>query len=410
MKILFKIFGMASIICICACNRTILPEENGLSKETAEESVKETEETKASPVRTYYSNLAKITQELLSYSHKTGCRKIYSTPILETGAFDKMNIQDAHGKKLKFSRLPLGEQISLANEICCYLADKTLEKMSLIQGLEDEYEILSSITEDIVEVVDDMIKGGDTVDDILYIFLDGIILKERVSEFAGKFKIADFGPGDGGSFASFDEYKSTMMSAGVKKGDLCIILPIFGSTALYNMTPEYIGDGDINYHSMGHSGTFTTDIKAETLVTDKVIFSAIEEGVMFESFEAWQCSQYVLRPHNLKFIWNPEREDETLEVEPLPFTDDQIDAYIKALKSNEAEGNFIDDIWLNWLFCKWLTPKEFCCSSLIWWSARKAYDIDLSIPFMPYTAPLDIVASPYTEILAAIDVSDQEED
>ena len=413
MKTIYKLLTLALVLCISACEKEAIPEksESVVGKENATQVVSEDK----TAVEAYYSTMGSLVSEFLTYSDKTGSNSVYNTPFFETGSLSSMDIRDANGKRIFFSMMPLDEQIDFVSSLCVELADIKIEQLSKVQGkdIDDEYEIFSVLAEDIRYCAEDLMDDGEALDDIINIIIDGFSISKRLMKFTSSyFNLADFGPGNGSCFKDFNHYKKALYDAGIKKGDLCVILPIFGSTALYNLTPEYLGEeGDVNYHSLGHCATFTSSHNDITCREDKALWAAIEDGVMAEDLTLWNCDQYLLRLRNLQFIWDSNDEEEPLKIEKIPFTDQQLDRYIQKLKSYEGKdehNNFIEDHWINWFFAKTLAPNEFTCASLIWHCAKSTLGIDLSIPFLPTIAPLNVVTSPYTEILSCVKADEVE--
>lgn len=416
MKTIYKLLTLALVLCISACEKEAIPEksESVVGKETAAQVVSEDK----TAVETYYSTMGSLVSEFLTYSDKTGSNSVYNTPFFETGSLSSMDIRDAGGKRIFFSMMPLDEQIDFVSSLCVELADIKIEQLSKVQGedIEEEYEIFSALAEDLLDCAEDLMDDGEALDDIIDIIIDGFSISKRLMKFTSNyFNLADFGPGDGSHFESFECYKKALTEAEIKRGDLCVILPIFGSTALYNMTPEYLeeGGGDVNYHSLGHCATFTRPLCGINNYDDKALWAAIEAGVMAEDLTLWDCDQYLLRLRDLQFIWDSNDEEEPLKVKEIYFTDQQLDRYIQKLKSYEAKNgnnNFIEDLWINWFITKTLAPDEFSCASLIWHCAKSTLGIDLSIPFLPTIAPLNVVTSPYTKILSCVKADEVELD
>ena len=416
MKTIYKLLTLALVLCISACEKEAIPEksESVVDKENATQVVSEDK----TAVETYYSTMGSLVSEFLTYSDKTGSNSVYNTPFFETGSLSSMDIRDANGKRIFFSMMPLDEQIDFVSSLCVELADIKIKQLSKVQGkdIDDEYEIFSVLAEDIRYCAEDLMDDGEALDDIIDIIIDGFSISKRLMKFTSSyFNLADFGPGNGSCFKDFNHYKKALNDAGIKRGDLCVILPIFGSTALYNLTPDYLVDeeGDMDYHSLGHCATFIMSNDKITQETDKALWAAVEDGVMDEDLSQWQCDQYLLRLHDLKFIWNRKDEDNPLTIEENPFTEKQLNCYINKLKSYEGKdehNNFVGDHWINWFFAKTLAPNEFTCASLIWHCAKSTLGIDLSIPFLPTIAPLNVVTSPYTEILSCVKADEVELD
>lgn len=363
------------------------------------------QQTKGDAVSNYFDSLYSLLESVITYAESSGKTFIYGTVFPEIGALENMDIVDKDNTPIKFETLDYGTKLMVASQICSCFQNQIKNKMKIISGIEERYRILLPLMQNfagtVISLCNDNVSANTLANTLEKFANDNDILNAIKS--LRHYHIVDMGPVDP-PLIGIDEYKQNLVGR-AKRGDLCVIMPIYGSATIINLTKELFGIENLNFHTFGHCGSFFQDVTAGITENDSIIWSAAYHGIGFEPVSAWQQSSYVLRVHKLRFHLDTDGK-KVAEVEKVPLTDSQIDSYESELRSC-SNASFITYNPLvdcrDWIFTKYYIPERFSCSGLIWYCAKNAYNIDLSSPQLPTVMPINIMISPYTDIIVCME-------
>ena len=164
-----------------------------------------------------------------------------------------------------------------------------------------------------------------------------------------------------------------------KKGNFLIRLP---NHFFPNVKSTYSFSHGFTF---GHAGIITKnskDIMQDSLLTVECF---PKDGTVQKTAASWCCSHYVMGIQHIKRYWRwrgfksrivkegtPVKHPERLADKALRYKGVK---YVRAYEFATA---------------KWAAPARFTCATLVWYCAKKEYDINLSVYIKPVVSPCDL--------------------
>ncbi|MDD7438011.1 MAG: hypothetical protein PUK66_04125 [Bacteroidales bacterium] len=167
--------------------------------------------------------------------------------------------------------------------------------------------------------------------------------------------------------------------ATARRGDVILALPKhYMSGILYNPgNPRF---------KVGHAGILNKKIYPTTKEIDNITIECWEEvGVREKKVINWDVPHYILGIQKVKWVWRWRGFRSGLYKEVTPVSN----PYVLADWAKKYIGHeYIKRI--EHPIAKWIAPKRFTCTTLVWWCAKKAYDVNVSSWYSPLVTPSDI--------------------
>ncbi|MCQ2174184.1 MAG: hypothetical protein MJY61_03505 [Bacteroidales bacterium] len=389
--------SVLAALSLCAC-----------TKENPTESVTEPVIVNVTPADTkaiedYYSNWAEFIKKIISESGFNLIDIAVKLDFPEIGRLEDLDIRDGNGAPVKFGDLSEPEQTAFIECAAVELAAIQCAKAVQMSALYREFGFLNDLIVAVSAFADKLIKAGTSID----VFVDKLqtmISRPMVLDVCSPFPAVEEQPATKGLIGfddpermSYPEFISQM--AGVaRKGDFAIIIPVADHPeTLWNLKPYFIDTPSGIHHAFGHCAIVMDDFKPETSEDAELLYGAVEEGVNYESSSTWLTDFYLLEPVNLEFIWDIANTDTPLRIEPVAIPRPERDKFVTYAKQYE-HASFINMLSTDWFVSKRLVPEKFTCASFLWHCCQNVYGLDISVPFIPTVAPINVVCSPYTII------------
>ncbi len=390
-------------LCLCACTK----ENVAVTESVSEPVIVNVTPATTKSIEDYYSNWAGLVGKFIDNSAFSITDIAEKLNFPEIGRLSELDIRDCQGSPIKFKELSKNEQAAFIACAAVELAGVQCAKAVKISAICREFGYLNELIVSVSKFADKLINAGTSVDviaDKIKLVADSLAIIRVCSPFpaAGQQPETKSVIGfEDVHYMPYQEFRSKM--AGVaRKGDILAILPVFGHPeTLVNLKPSFVDFEDGGHHQMGHSAIVTDDFRADTPEDEKLIFSAISKGVEYEPSSAWCTEFYLMEPVKLQFVWNPLNSKTPLTISPVKMAESEVDEFIQYAQSFE-HASFINHPGLEWFYSKKLVPDRFTCASFIWYCCKNVYGFDISVPFIPTVAPINLVCSPYTIIKSAI--------
>jgi len=339
----------------------------------------------------FFSNIAKIVKATTKENRGADfyLENEDDYPVLAKLAAVEIELED--GSIVSYFDLPREQQPAFLQEFMHSQAELLSEKIDRIPVL-DRY--ISAQNDVVNEALDELsTKSGELViDDPVYFFDD---LGARIDDMAAEFVFEDE-PTETKTNYNWDELEydrlQNLLSGNAKKGDLIVALPVHGH-------PFAILDLGRPYGKVGHAEVFTKDITDSTTDTESVSIGARrEEGVKSNSLPSWRRKSYLLGicHFKVKWVWDGIRSGFQTTSTPVP------ESYKIADWAEQYEGcEYL--YWYEHPIAKWVAPKRFTCTTLIWWSAKNACDIRLSSWLSTMILPVDLLCDTNTYLKIVVE-------
>lgn len=172
-------------------------------------------------------------------------------------------------------------------------------------------------------------------------------------------------------------------------GDFILTLPVHGKSYVYlNVTSDY---------KVGHAGIITEHYSSPAIFNEQGggvfgIGARTENGVTDEHISYWKRPCYVMgvQKARLKWKWRGFKSGlywETTPVAPTPLAE-----WAEKYKGRKYVRLY------EFVTAKWAAPSRFTCTTLVWWSAKKAYGLNLSGVGSTMVTPSRLLTDRYTYI------------
>lgn len=170
-----------------------------------------------------------------------------------------------------------------------------------------------------------------------------------------------------------------------KRGDVIVALPIHG-------VPDVIFSAANKKYKVGHAEIFVKDVTEKTSISeDGVTIGAwTSSGVSLNSLLNWRYESYVLGINKDKWKWSWKKG---LHRVYTPVSN----ASKLADKAEKYKGcKYVE--WYEFLTPKWVAPKRFTCTTLVWWCAKEVYDVKISPWYTAMVTPSAVLTDEHTYI------------
>lgn len=195
----------------------------------------------------------------------------------------------------------------------------------------------------------------------------------------------------GGEIAVAASKVKQKLQAYARRGDFLVRLPKHGCT--YSFL-DYTG----KEVSVGHSSVITQTTRTSDAVTKELAIGAQTGGVVSENINYWTCKSYIMGVQRVtwRIKWNWFRTTTYKEVTPVSNPGALAD-YALRYKGRKYVS------WYEFPVAKWVAPTRFICTTLVWYSAKQAYGIDVSDWYATVVSPSGLLTSENTYIRAVIE-------
>ena len=180
------------------------------------------------------------------------------------------------------------------------------------------------------------------------------------------------------------------LSGVAKRGDVIVALPRHG-------VPDVIFDTANKKYMVGHAEIFVKDVKNTTGISDNgvTIGAWTGPGICYNSLLNWRYESYLLGIYKdkWKFTWK-----KGLHRVYTPVSNPSK----LATKAEEYVGHEYVK-WYEFLTPKWVAPKRFTCTTLVWWCAKEVYDVKISPWYTAMVTPSAVLSDEHTYIKTIIE-------
>lgn len=139
------------------------------------------------------------------------------------------------------------------------------------------------------------------------------------------------------------------------------------------------------------------DVKNTTGISDNgvTIGAWTEPGICYNSLLNWRYESYLLGIYKdkWKFTWK-----KGLHRVYSPVSNPSK----LATKAEEYVGHEYVK-WYEFLTPKWVAPKRFTCTTLVWWCAKEVYDVKISPWYTAMVTPSAVLSDEHTYIKTIIE-------
>lgn len=181
-----------------------------------------------------------------------------------------------------------------------------------------------------------------------------------------------------------------MLQTYARRGDYLVRLPKHGCTYSYL---DYTG----KELSVGHASVITQTVRTTDAATKELAIGAQGKGVVTENINYWTCKSYIMGVQRVtwRIKWNWFRSTTYKEVTRVSNPGALAD-YALRYKGRKYVN------WYEFAVAKWVAPTRFICTTLVWYSAKQAYGIDVSDWYSPIVTPSGLVTNENTYVRAVI--------
>lgn len=395
-----------------ACSKA---EEAQERESVAVESLSETNKTLSelpAEVLAYYGNIKTMmyatngfeapklinTQALLLSTAVEEREKMISTINPLALKMQSLQIEDADtGSSVDFFSLPLEEKEDFVEAFLIEEAKMLAEKLEIAPSLKEiiakENEIFSKeMTKHNLE----LLKLGEEADLERYLSENEALepatvfpeLRKKAEEEAQMTNAA----GLGGTLRKHKveaQRVKTMWDRYARPGDFFLALPQHSNPyRLVNFGEEFV---------VGHAGILGKHVSTIKNNTEQItIEAASKEGVHGRTFEQWRAPHYIMGIQRItwKWKWRGFRSGmykQVSKVDPAPL----------AREASKYVGHEYVK-WYEFATAKWVAPKRFTCTTLVWWCAKEAYGINVSSWMSPLVTPSGLFTDSCTYVKAQV--------
>jgi hypothetical protein len=144
-----------------------------------------------------------------------------------------------------------------------------------------------------------------------------------------------------------------------------IALPMHGNAYVYL-------DFGNDQFKVGHAAVITRQVTNSTSFDTHFTVGAQTSGVTTESITYWSYQCYIVGLQKIEWVWKWRGfksgfYKQTTLLNPAPLA-----TWAESFKGRPYVK------WYEFLTAKWAAPSRFTCTTLVWWCAKKAYDINVS--------------------------------
>jgi hypothetical protein len=181
--------------------------------------------------------------------------------------------------------------------------------------------------------------------------------------------------------------KSNLVSYS-RKGDFIVSLPKHGQPYIY------LDFGNDKF-KVGHAGILTKQVTNADQYYSAISVGAHTEdpGVQTEYMQDWSVQCYIMGIQRVKWVWKWRGFKSGFYRTCTPVSN-------PGALADWAEGYrgraYVK--WYEFLTAKWAAPSRFTCTTLVWWCAKKAYDVNVSAWWATMVTPSGLVTDESTYV------------
>ncbi len=314
-------------------------------------------------------------------------------------------IEEENGQEVNFYDLSLEQKEDFINYLLIDEAEELSKKIEQVPQLEDYIKYLN---ESVEEVVDEYDLTKMSIDEKMQVKtkrndckkvkkVDASILFKRLNEkFEQKNK--DAVVHTKGISYSFNypvvapKKVRNIWNRYANKGDFVVALPNMF------MPYSYLNFGKGVRYKVGHAGIINMKITNTTkLYEESTVECWTQNGVSKNTINNWNTPHYVMgvRDTYWKWRWRGFRSGFYKVKRNVSHP------YKLASQASKYIGHEYVK-WYEFATAKWAAPSRFTCTTLVWYSAKKAYDINISSWWKPLVTPHELVCSDKTYFKAVV--------
>ncbi|MDR2010341.1 MAG: hypothetical protein LBQ22_07655 [Bacteroidales bacterium] len=277
-------------------------------------------------------------------------------------------VEDESSEQISFFDMDENEQEAFLENWAILQAEQLSEKFlaepELEAAVEAENEVIESVLD---EEVTEVKSGQYHVKDKEAFFAK---LGERLSEKEKQLQEQTPDTKAIGVSLSSNAINYTKLRSGLRsyarRGDILVALP------MHNQPYVWLDFGNDQF-KVGHAGIITSIPSATAAATEPIVVAAGTSGVGDESLQYWSYKCYIAGLQKVKWVWKWRGFKSGLYKEVTRVNNP---ATLASWGESYKGRPYVR--WYEFLTAKWAAPSRFTCTTLVWWCAGKAYDINVS--------------------------------
>lgn len=318
---------------------------------------------------TYYELLKTVilaTNSNLPQTRSGETDSIQENPIVEK--LENLNILDETGDSISFFSMNEEEQIEFLEDWATIEANDMSEKLSLEPELETYIQEQNEIVNQTIQEESVQTRNGNIkIVDSKRFFAK---IKERMSKLydeAGQENI----PSTRISVSTEDKIPTSTLKLCLqnyaRRGDFIVALP------KHNTPWIFLNIGDTQF-KVGHAAIINKNVTTSWSDYDTFTWGTqLHGGVKNETLNYWSVKSYIMGIQKVSWKWKWRGFKSRLYKTTTPVSN-------PALLANKA-GEYAGREYVKWYefpTAKWAAPSRFTCTTLVWYCAKKVYDINVS--------------------------------
>ncbi len=313
----------------------------------------------------YYSNLK--TAILATGSNKKN--SLRSSEDEENPLIEKLEeieiIKEENGEQISFFDMPENSQIDFLEDWSLLQAEEMSRKLIENPELEEYLKEQNEIVGDVLEEETTTLKSTE-----ISLVKDNKVFFEKIKSRL-ETKNSEIQPELRSTISSEDKISSDIVKnsliANARRGDFLLVLPKHGQPwAFANLSND-------NF-KVGHAGILTSTVYSYTNFQQGISLGAwTSGGVKDESINTWSVRCYLMGIQKVSWKWQWRGFKSKFVKTSTPVSNPGA----LADWANKYKGREYV-YWYEFLTAKWAAPSRFTCTTLVWYCANKAYDINIS--------------------------------
>lgn len=184
-----------------------------------------------------------------------------------------------------------------------------------------------------------------------------------------------------------DRFKSNLISY-ARRGDFLVSLPRHGQ-------PYVFLDFGNDRFKVGHAGVLTKKVAYTDGLNTSISIGAQanDAGVQSEQLQYWSVQSYIMGIQKVKWTWKWRGFKSGFYRTCTPVSNPE--ALANWAESYRGRG-YVKKA--EFVTAKWVAPSRFTCTTLVWWCAKKAYDVNVSAWWATMVSPSGLVTDESTYI------------
>lgn len=330
---------------------------------------------------TYFDNLEAIVSS--AFLGDVVDESLKHNPVYEK--LKTIVISDGEGNQLSFFDLPAEEKTEFFHQYAEISAESLNEKISALPSAKAYIEAQNDMVEDVLARHTVKSKAGleNVIDNPQEFFSE---LNTAAVKFCEEYVVEDNEITTRANLVN-DPAKIISTYAGIaKRGDFIIALPKQGS-------PLLVLNNKAEIYPKGHVEIIISDVTNDFSVSDKFTVGTLSDGVRLHTMEqCWLCQSNVLGVEIYDYVWKKLK----LSKVKRGINTEDIASYAEMFTytphTTDAEA----------LISKWIAPKHFTDATLLWWTMKDLYDIELGSWILTSISAIDIYNNEYTYLKSTV--------